>query len=217
MPLKTRQAARAAFDLVRDPLNYNAAMRFGDALADWSVMRWLYRRMIDELSPPEQLHLRELTDRPVDLDALSRLPPSTFGHAVARFMRDNEFNWGAQVRSFPGIGDAIQRDWILRRFSRAHDFHHVVTGYAGDIPAEIGLQVFDWRNFGEPYGFLALLSVPVVIAKYGQPRRTLAEVWRGLRMGPRVKNLMTAPFEDWFDRDLDDVRRDLGVIDAPAA
>ena len=217
MPIKTRQAARAAADLVRDPLNYNAAMRFGDALADWSVMRWLYRRIIDELTPAEQAHLRDLTDRAVDLDALARLPPSTFGHAYARFMRDNQFRMGAQAESFPPIAATIERDWILRRFTRAHDLHHVVTGYTGEVPAEIGLQVFNWRNFGEPYGFLALLAVPVVIARYGQARRTIAEVWRGLTAGPRAKNLMTAPLEDWFERDLADVRRELGIIDMATA
>lgn len=218
MPLKPLQAARAAFDLVVDPMNYNAAMRFGEALHDWPVMRRVYERMIAGTTAAERDHLRELTLRPVDLDALERLPANTFGHAVARFMRENALNAQAQIASYPPMADALERDWILRRFARAHDFHHVLADFEVDPAAEIGLQVFDSANFGEPYGVLALLSVPVVIARYGHPRRTLSEVWRGIRLGRGAHNLMTAPLEDRFAEDLGEVRRSLGLPDpAPHA
>src|SRR5262249_51768425 len=154
MPFKPLQAARAAVDLVVDPMNYNAAMRFGDALADWPVMRWLYARMLDGISPAEREHLRELTGRPIDLEALTRLPENTFGHAVSRFMRDNALNASAQIASYPPIAEAIERDWILKRFARSHDLHHVLTDFAVDPAAEIGLQIFDAVNFRQPYALL---------------------------------------------------------------
>src|SRR4051794_38314202 len=121
MPLKPRQALVAAVDLVRDPLNYNAAMRFGDALADWPVMRWLYRRMMDGLGPAEVEHLRALTDRPIDFDALAKLPPNTFGWAYQRFMQSQNLSAAAQIDSYPPIKAALARDWVLRRFTRGHD------------------------------------------------------------------------------------------------
>lgn len=210
MPLKPLQAARAAVDLTINPMNYNAAMRFGEALADWPVMRGIYQRMIDGVTPAERDHLREITLRPVDLDALGQLPPNTFGYALHRFMADNALNAQAQVDSFPPMAEAMERDWVLKRFARAHDMHHVLADFAVDPAAEIGLQVFDAVNFHEPYGWLALASIPMVIARYGHARRTLGETWRGIRLGRRVKNLLAEPLEDRFAEDLGEVRRSLG-------
>jgi ubiquinone biosynthesis protein Coq4 len=75
----------------------------------------------------------------------------------------------------------------------------------------MGLQVFNYRNYREPFGLSALAFVPLSILRYGRAADTVAETWRGWMLGKRALNVFAAPLEDWLADDLDVVRERLNL------
>ena len=213
MAIKYRQALGAAIELLRDPFDFPPAVRLCDAMADFWLVKRLYARILDGLPAEVAAHLYELTLRPIDLDALARMPEATFGRRYAAFLAAHKVSASAQVDAFPEIAKTFERHWILRRFARIHDMHHALLGFGVDAHGEMGLQMFNLRNFGEPYGALAMASFPVTALKYGEPRRMLREIAKGWTMGGRAANLFVVPFEDRFDADFAELRRELGLAE----
>lgn len=211
MPVMHSKALSALRTLLLDPMDFRATMEFVDATLDAEVLRRLHLRMLRGLSDAEVAHLRELTDRPIDLGALSRLPPSTFGHQLSAFMASYHLRQDAQIFSYPPLADRLAKNWIVRRFCRVHDMHHVLLGLGAEVPSELALQFFNFRNFREPYAACALLATPVVLLRHGNVRRTLTEIRKAWSTAGRAANLFQVPFEDLLDTDLGALRRRLGV------
>ncbi len=217
MPVKYRQAAQAALELVRDPYDFPPAVRLAEAVADAWIIKTLYHRMVGALSYAEREHLRELTRRPIDLPALRELPPETFGKTYADFLDRHGLSPTAQVDAWPPIAEVFARDWIALRFARIHDMHHALLGFGADPHGEMGLQVFNLRNFREPFATLALASLPVTLFRYGDTPRMVREIRRGWGLGASTANLFHVPFEDLFAEDVEALRRRLGIEPAAVA
>lgn len=211
MTLNPLQAMRAAADLLWEPSDYKAGVRLSVALMRWGPMRRQYERMLKGLSPGQREHLRELTLRSFPLEHLEQLPRNTLGAQYAAFMRANNLSDNMQIEAFAPAAEILRENWVALRFSRVHDLHHVLVGFDVNLPGEMGLQVFNFRNFGEPFGFLTLMGTPWVLARCGQASKTLGEVWRGWRLGGQVENLLLAPLEDYFERDMAEVRQLLKI------
>jgi ubiquinone biosynthesis protein Coq4 len=209
--IKVRQAVGATLALVWDPFDYAAAQRLADSLAHFAPVRRLQARMVAHLTAAERGRLRQLTLEPLDMHALSSLPARSFGRRFAEYMADKRLDPDAPTAAFPPIARSLDEDWLLRRFVKTHDMLHLLSGFDLDVPGEMGLQLLQHRNFGEPYGLLALLATPLVVARYGRPRRVLGEVARGVRLARRAENLFCFPFEEHFGDDFDELRRRLGL------
>jgi ubiquinone biosynthesis protein Coq4 len=209
--LKVRQALRAMSVLMRDPFEFVALNEMTDAVSLWwPVQRW-YRGLLKDVPQSTLDHLRELTRRPVDVEALARLPENTFGHRFVAFMSANGIVYEGHVSAVPDLVETFERDWVTQRFFKIHDILHLVVGFDASVPGEMGLQMFDAANLREPYGFFAVLSAPYMMLHYGQPVRMVREIIRGYTVGGATENLFFAPFEEMWEWDLDDVRAYLGL------
>ncbi|MFN7147810.1 MAG: Coq4 family protein, partial [Myxococcota bacterium] len=206
-----RAAARAATRLVWTPLDFRQAVRFADAVADTWLVRTLYLRLADGLDPAHAARIRALNATPIDLAALLALPPNTFGHAFARFIRDNGIAVGGQVKACPELADTLAHNWVMDRFVRVHDFHHTLFGVSADPVSEAALQAFNFANFREPFGAMGIVATPLVMRAYGEWRRTVRGTVRGIRTGRACPNLLWHPYEEWWADDLDVVRARVGI------
>lgn len=153
----------------------------------------------------------------IDLDALAALPPNTFGHAYARFMRENGLDPFV-------VTDAIDAEMRRRnafgiRYATTHDMFHVLLDYGASWPGEMGVLAF---AIGQSYtraqvlgGVLAWLVYPW---RCGFAFGALWRAWRrGLDLGRRAPFLLGVRLEDRFGDDLAAVRRDLSLDAPPAA
>lgn len=210
MTLKLGPLVRSLRRLVVDPMDFPATMVFIDATMD-AALPWLRQRMLAGLDGPATRRLQALTDRPLELAALARLPANTLGHALAAFMRRYRLRQDAQAAAFPPLAAGLEREWILRRFGRVHDIHHVLLGLGTDAPAELALQFFNLRNFREPYAVFAVLAAPAVLLRYGEVRRTLRAIGGAWRLAGRAVNLFQVPFEELLAEDLGALRGALGL------
>ncbi len=212
MPIKLVQALDATVTLIPDPTQLPAILQLIDAVADSEPMRRLYQRMFRTLPAGQLAHLRELTLQPLDTRALARLPERTFGHHYLAFLDRHGLVPDAWLQAYPPMAPTLEKNWLLKRFYRLHDMHHVLLGFPPDVAGELGLQAFNHRNFGEPLSILALLSLPVVLVRHGREgARILEQVRRGWALAHQAENLLYAPLEDMLALDISEVRRRLGL------
>jgi ubiquinone biosynthesis protein COQ4 len=212
--LKVRQAIWAGLRLARDPFEFQSLNAMVDAVSlSWPVQAW-YRRLVAGV-PREKLdHLRALTRRPIDFEALARMPENTFGYRYAKFFDEHGIKTQGHIESVPELMETFAQDWVTHRLFKIHDILHCIAGFGADVPAEMGLQMFDFVNLREPYGLLAVLAYPYMVAHYGQPVQMAREIARGYTLGRRAGNLFFAPFEEMWAMDYDDARKLLGFADA---
>lgn len=210
---KLLQAADAFIGLARQPTHLPHIIQFIDAMADFPVFRAMHRRMFRELSGAELARLRDLTNRPLDYDALARLPANTFGHQFAAYMRRKGFTQEAFIEAFPPLAETGEQQWLVKRFARLHDLFHFLVGFETSVANEMGMLAFNVRNFQEPFSLFGLMGLPFVFAAHGQVRENLRELKRGWALGARARNLMAVPLEELLEHDLQEVRRQVGLID----
>jgi ubiquinone biosynthesis protein Coq4 len=83
--VKYGQALRAMSVLWWKPFEFDSLNLMVDAVSlSWPVQTW-YRRMIEQAPREEVEHLRQLTKKPIDIEALKKMPKNTFGYQYAIF------------------------------------------------------------------------------------------------------------------------------------
>lgn len=215
--IKYRQALRAASVLWWKPFEFDSLNLMVDAVSlSWPVQTW-YRRMIAKAPRDKVEHLRMLTKRPLDVEALKKLPPNTFGHQYAKFFEEHYISAGGHVGAAPGLVETFERDWVTQRFFKIHDILHAVGGFGTDVPGEMGLQVFNMVNLREPYGIASVAATPYMMMRYGKPVAMVKEMIRGYHVAQRAENLFFAPFEEMWELDFDEARARLGLLDRSAS
>jgi ubiquinone biosynthesis protein Coq4 len=211
MAVRFRQAAVAVAELLKNPFASSPSVRLVDAMAlSWLLDR-LHERMVEGLSEQARERLRALTRDPIDVDALLRLPPNTFGHQYAAFLRRHGLSASAVVDVYPPIAETFERRWIPWRSAKLHDMHHFLLDFPLSPRGETALQLFNLLNFREPWGALAMASLPLVIFKFGEPLLLLREMARAWSLSSRAENLWTTPFEELFAMDLSELRAQLRI------
>jgi ubiquinone biosynthesis protein COQ4 len=208
--------ARSALrKLIEDPGQTEMVFEITEALAGNQPQR-LLRRV--RRSPGGARLLRE---RPVfdpetcDLGELLELPVGTFGHELARWMKDNDFRPGLMERESGATDPELA--YVGKRLTQMHDLWHVLTGYNRDPVGELGVLAF---SFGQTatrgIGFiLSAILWRSIVENWRTSRRPwsalVAYLWRPYRVGRRARFLPPLILEDLFPLPLESARALLGI------
>ncbi len=211
MGIKLRQALGTLPDLFRDPYDLSRVVELYDALSTWAPIELAYDAMVRGLDATERAALAALTTEPLDIDALTALPSGTLGRGYIDFLEDHDLAPDYWIQAYPASVATTERNWVMHRFAKTHDFHHVVLGASASLPDEIGLQVFNFLNFGEPYGFASVGALPFVMLRYPAWKATLRAVWRLGRVAPRMDNLFLFPWEHHYATPVTALRARFGM------
>jgi len=167
------------------------------------------RKLIDERPA--------ILDVLLDEEYLSSLPKGSLGHAYRDFMTQSRLDAALydQAHDLPEIASNLGWDdeftYVIHRGIVLHDMLHVLGSYGPDIGGEIGVIGFTHGqapNLGTFLFVFFALALPMRVGK----RRTL-RYWReAVARGRRTKILMAQPYEDLLARDVEEVRRELGVL-----
>ena len=156
---------------------------------------------------------RLLAERPslaasdLDLEALEKLPPGTFGHTVARFFREQGLTPISTLS--PPRSDA---QYITRRLRETHDFHHLVTGYGTDVLGEMELQAFTLGNLHLRTSLIILLNTAREVSQQvpGFDAASYARrLWAAFRRGASSRQLASFRWEDHWETPLSTMREQL--------
>lgn len=116
-------------------------------------------------------------------------------------------------------------DYWMRRYMMVHDIEHVVTGYRYDAIGEIAYltlhavnaQTYLGHELAKHVNAFALLLVTTSLSRYAlhYPRllaSTLQAMGECQKIGAEMKPIFIQRFEDMFEMDIEDVRKELGIV-----
>lgn len=171
-------------------------------------------QMVDEAWEPPHRTLSEL----------SRMPEGSLGHAYAARMLadglDPDVIWrnAASAALEPGESDLARKArYLTRRRTMTHDIHHTVTGFATDLPGEVGLSAVYLAQIHQPVSLLYLCAV--LLHTMPEPElygRALHRLQEGLQMGWKARNVLAQKWELAWERPLAEWRQALAIEPAQA-
>lgn len=217
-PIQAFRAARAIVRVTLDPTQLDEVF----VLADLSEESPKLHALVEELrADPAYAPILRAKPRlgAVDLDALSRLPEGTVGHAYARFMRER----GLEHEDLLLVDGERDVDWLRNHMRETHDLWHVATGFDTDVAGELGVQAFYLSQFDGPLPIL-LLAIGMLNTLFranDDTDRRMAAIVRGWLLGRRSRSLFGLAWAERWEQPLEALRRelalDLDAVDAIVA
>ncbi|KAI0052321.1 Coq4-domain-containing protein [Auriscalpium vulgare] len=203
-------AAGSAFMALADPRRGDMVAALGETTAGPALPR-LRERMLESAEGR-----RILRDRPrvnsstVDMDKLAQLPEGSFGHTYVTWLE--RCGVTPDTREPVHYIDDPELAYVMQRYRECHDFYHALCGLPVSVEYELALKVLEFANLGLPS---ALLSTAAAVRLTPAKRaRLLSEYvpW-ALRCGAR--SLITVYWEQRWEQDTKELRRELGILDPP--
>ena len=162
-------------------------------------------------SPTGRRILRDrprITSKNMSLSFLRSLPENSVGRAYANWL-DRE-GVTPDTRSSVQYIDDEECAYVMQRYRECHDFSHAVTGLPVVKEGELALKAFEFANTLLPMTGLALAAVGTL--KKGERRRFFKTYlpW-AIKNGLGAKDTISVYWEEELERDVDDLRRELGI------
>jgi len=153
-----------------------------------------------------------ITSKTLSLPYLRSLPPNTVGATYVSWL-DRE-GVSPDTRSQVRYIDDEECAYVMQRYRECHDFYHAITGLPIVREGEIALKAFEFANTGLPMTGLSMFSTFTVNS---DERWRLLETYFpwALRNGFASQSLLNVYWEEVLERDVDEVRTELGIEKPP--
>ncbi|KAJ7699746.1 ubiquinone biosynthesis protein COQ4, mitochondrial [Mycena olivaceomarginata] len=202
-------AVGSALMSLADPRRGDMVAALGETTAGPSLPR--LRDIMLESAEGRQI----LKDRPrinsstVDMAKLAELPEGTLGRAY--------ITWLESVRAQVHYIDDPELAYVMQRYRECHDFYHCIVNLPVSVEAEIAVKYFEFANLGLPLAALSAIFGPLRLNS-AQLQRLFSEYvpW-ALRCGGSARSLITVRWEHRWEQNIEDMKKELGLWDAPPA
>ncbi|KAK9474955.1 ubiquinone biosynthesis protein Coq4 [Dipodascopsis tothii] len=162
---------------------------------------------------------RILRDRPrmtstsLDVEALAVSRPNSVGRVYAEWLAREGVSPDTRL-PVRYINDP-ECAYVFQRYRECHDFYHALTGLPIVREGEIALKMFEFANLVIPMAGIGAILAPLRISADQRRRlRTIYFPW-AVRNGLSCKSLINIYWEEIMDRDMDDLRAELGIETPP--
>ncbi|KAI9503025.1 Ubiquinone biosynthesis protein [Coemansia spiralis] len=202
-------AAGAALMGFGDPTDGSHVAALGDATSNgfFGKMR---SQMIND--PVGQRILKErpqvsFTDE--QWEALAQLPEGSLGHTYYNQMKRNGISWS--TRPPVHFVDNEEDAYMLLRYRQCHDFYHTILDMDISVVEELAIKTFEWRQTGLPVGLIASAFGPLRLPPNERGRFFKHYLPWALQCGSQAKPIISMYWEEMWDRNIDDIRKEMGV------
>ncbi|KAL8675244.1 MAG: hypothetical protein Q9168_000364 [Polycauliona sp. 1 TL-2023] len=153
-----------------------------------------------------------ITSQTMSLQHLRTLPENSVGRAYASWL-DQE-GVSPDTRDQVRYIDNEECAYVMQRYRECHDFYHALTGLPVMVEGEVALKAFEFANTLLPMAGLSLFAVTRL-----KPAER-SRFWRtylpwALNNGLRSQEIINIYWEEQLDRDVDDLRAELGIERPP--
>ena len=209
---RARLGVNAIQALLHDTNDTRQVFRLGLVLARRGYPMFLAKLTFEDEGARLLRERPSIDSRSVDFDKLRALPASTLGGAYVRFLDRHGLDPDL-FQSPPGLPEVPA--YVSKRMRQVHDLWHVLAGYEPDVAGEIAVQAF---SFGQTKMVPPAVIALVAAAKFAPKEpRIFKMVLDAYRMGSNAKFLPSVWLEEHFERPLEEVRRDLGIVPVEAS
>lgn len=207
------------------------------ALGETTAGSSLFRLRDVMLSEPEGRRI--LRDRPrvnsqtVNMAWLATLPENSFGRTYLRWLERCGVTPDTREPVchscvLPRVDKQTNHDqvhyiadpelaYVMQRYRECHDFYHAVCGLPVSVTYELALKFFEFANLGLPVAAISALGGPLRLNAKQQKRLWGEYVPWALRCGSSSKSLIGVYWEEKWEMDIGELKRELGIWDPPPA
>jgi ubiquinone biosynthesis protein COQ4 len=159
------------------------------------------------------LRLRpRISSSTLSVEKLRALPENTVGRAYVGWL-DRE-GVSPDTRSQVRYIDDEECAYVMQRYRECHDFYHAITGLPIVREGEVALKAFEFANTLIPMTGLSMFAVTTLKpAERGRFWSTYLP-W-ALKNGSRSKELINVFWEEQLERDVAELRAELGIEQPP--
>ena len=104
--------------------------------------------------------------------------------------------------------------YVMQRYRECHDFYHALTGLPVIVEGEVALKAFEFANTLLPVAALSMFAVVRLKASERSRFWNTYLPW-ALTSGLQSKQIMNVYWEEELSRDVDDLRKELGIARPP--
>jgi ubiquinone biosynthesis protein COQ4 len=177
------------------------------AAVDRETLLANHARMKASTAGRKLLRERPAIDRSgVDYEALRALPESTLGGAYARMLAREGLDPDL-FQAPPGL--PVEFAYVAQRVRQTHDLWHVLTGLGTDVASEVALQAFSEQQIHSRTAWFITRFGQLFYGRRFPHLRELVKKYRAI--GERSVYLLEVPWEELWQKDLDQVRRELRI------
>lgn len=194
---------------ILDPYRHDLVADFGETTGH-EALKWMHSKMSADTEGR-----RVLADKPrlrsdrIDYKHLGELPENTFGYQYSRFYIDNKVS--PDTRKIVQFVDDAELAYVMQRYRELHDVVHTILSQPTTIKGEVIVKAFEGVQTRLPLCILGGLIGPVRLS-FGELAQYLRRdlPW-ALRCGRESKFLMSTYFEDRWEQDITELRRELNI------
>ena len=187
------------------------------ALGESTATPYFIYRLRDAMlaSPTGRRILRQrprLNSKTLDVPRLRALPANSVGRAYVDWL-DRE-GVSPDTRADVRYVDDEECAYVMQRYRECHDFYHAVTGLPIVKEGEVALKAFEFANTLLPMTGLSMLAVGTMKSEERKRFWSVYLPW-ALRNGARSKKVINVFWEEELERDVSDLRKELGIEQPP--
>lgn len=150
-----------------------------------------------------------------NLETMLKMPKHSLGWTYAKVI--NALGYDPKFYRLRSIESDV--DYVLNRWRKTHDLHHILTGFALDSQGELGVISVTVAQTGLPvFLFIDLMALLLGFLNAGKDDQGLEKVKfafdlisAGIQMGREAKPLFPIKWEEGFERPLDEWREELNI------
>lgn len=176
---------------------------FGEVSSFEFILRDLRDAMLSTESGRKILKERPLMNSStLDPKWLETLPENTLGYQYFKFTQDGDERAPVKL-----IQDE-ELAYVFLRYRQIHDIVHILTKSKIDLAGELPVKAFEFGNTGLPMTGLACFAYFKLSPKRKAKTHMVDSFLNGLQATPFI----TVRWEDWMEKDVDWIRKELKVL-----
>ncbi|KAF6233675.1 hypothetical protein HO173_008232 [Letharia columbiana] len=187
------------------------------ALGETTATPFFIYRLRDAMlsNPTGRRILRDrprITSKTMSVTKLRALPENGVGRAYVSWL-DRE-GVSPDTRNSVKYIDDEECAYVMQRYRECHDFYHALTGLPVFVEGEVALKAFEFANTLLPMTGLSVFAITRM-----KPAERI-RFWNtylpwAVSNGLRSKDIINVYWEEELERDVDDLRNELGIKRPP--
>ncbi|KIL59144.1 hypothetical protein M378DRAFT_85474 [Amanita muscaria Koide BX008] len=164
---------------------------------------------------------RILRERPrinsstIDMDKLAQYPEGTFGRSY--------ITWLERCGVTPDTREPVryisdpELAYVMQRYRECHDFYHCLMNLPVSVEYELALKFFEFANLGLPMTAIAAIFGPLRLLPKKREKLFAEYVPWALRCGGSARSLITVYWEERWEQNVDEMKKEFGIWEPPEA
>lgn len=107
--------------------------------------------------------------------------------------------------------------YVMQRYRECHDFYHSINDMPVNVESELAIKYFEFANLGLPMAAFSAVFAPIRLSKPKRERLFSQYVPWALKCGGSARSLITVYWEERWEQNVEEMRKEFGLLKAPPA